>query len=156
MQMTKIDKGLSFNTDNDEFLIHFGGSDLYFTMNNYHENNEFIITKDDYIYDMFNELFEIAKDEKKPWNDIFEDNTIYWYSESYGIKENANRLTITKDNYIFIIKFYLNKNSFMANQHICPVAFCLSGSEYPNISNYLAISLNKILNGYSKALKCGL
>ena len=153
MQMTKVDRGLSFKDENDEFLIHFGGSDLYFTMNNYHEDNQFIITIDDYIYDMFSELFEIALKEKKPWNDIFENNSLIWCSESYGTKENANRLIITKYDDVFIIKFYLNKNSFMANKNVCPVAFCLSGSEYPSISNYLAITLNKIMrNEFNRIL----
>lgn len=154
MQMTKVDRGLSFKDENDEFLIHFGGSDLYFTMYNYHEDNQFIITKDDYIYDMFSELFEIVLKEKKPWNNIIENNTIIWYSESYGVKENANKLFITKYDDVFIIKFYLNKNSYMANKNVCPVAFCLSGSNYQSIPNFLAIKLNEIMReNLSKTLK---
>ena len=147
MLIEKIDRGISLKSqdNNDEFLIHFGGADLYFTMNNYYNENKFIITKEDYIYFMINEMFSIAQKEKKPWNDIFENNSLIWYSESYGTKENANRLIITKDNDAFIIKFYLNKNSYMANRNICPVSFCLSGSEFPNISNYLAITLNQIM-----------
>jgi len=133
------------NELNDKFLIHFAGGDLYWTMLDYHDNNEFVITKNDKIlYEWIENLFiEIA--DKERYSELLKNNTFQWSSEAYGLLENANRLTILKDFDKYIIKFYQNPTKMVFRKDICTVCFCLSGSRYQDIANMFSYMFYTLL-----------
>lgn len=88
------------NNENNFFEICYGGSDLYFAMNNYNDDNEldnqFIIDKENILYNYLKILFKTYLQGK---------NKLEWYSEAYGLIEKRNRLIITQDDDKYIISF---------------------------------------------------
>lgn len=95
--LIKLSKG------NDQIKINFEGSDLYFVMYNYHEDNKFVIGKDNDLYAYFKNLFNEIRINDNPYNKMLNDNKFIWISEDYGEYENANRLIITELNDSYII-----------------------------------------------------
>lgn len=130
---------------NDEMQMSFEGMDFYFTMFNYHNNNQFIIDKDNELYIYFEHLFIDIKKNDKPYDKMLNDNQFVWLSESYGEYKDANKLSITRTDESFIIQFYNNSNKIFGNSKICPICFCLSGSKNQNIANVFAIMFNNII-----------
>ena len=134
------------NNENNFFEICYGGSDLYFAMNNYNDDNEldnqFIIDKENILYDYLKILFKTYLQGK---------NKLEWYSEAYGLIENQNRLIITQDDDKYIISFWQNKNNPFNLKGTCYICFCLSGSNNQEIANYFSNMLNELTN--KKTLK---
>ena len=130
----------------DEMKINFEGADLYFVMYNYHEDNKFVIGKDNDLYAYFKNLFNDIRINDDSYNKIINDNKFIWISEDYGEYENANRLTITELDNSYIIQFYNNPNKIFGNAKVCPICFCLSGSKNQNIANLFAIMFNNIIS----------
>ena len=137
---------IKLSKDNDEIKIKFEGADLYFVMYNYHEDNKFVIGKDNDLYVYFKNLFNEIRINDNPYNKMLNDNKFIWISEDYGEYENANRLTITELDDSYIIQFYNNPNKKFGNAKVCPICFCLSGSKNQNIANAFAIMFNNIVS----------
>lgn len=137
---------IKLSKDNDEMKINFEGADLYFVMYNYHEDNKFVIGKDNDLYVYFKNLFNEIRINDNPYNKMLNDNKFIWISEDYGEYENANRLTITELDDSYIIQFYNNPNKKFGNAKVCPICFCLSGSQNQNIANAFAIMFNNIVS----------
>lgn len=137
---------IKLSKDNDEMKINFEGADLYFVMYNYHEDNKFVIGKDNDLYVYFKNLFNEIRINDNPYNKMLNDNKFIWISEDYGEYENANRLTITELDDSYIIQFYNNPNKKFGNAKVCPICFCLSGSQNQNIANAFAMMFNNIIS----------
>lgn len=137
---------IKLSKDNDEMKINFEGADLYFVMYNYHEDNKFVIGKDNDLYVYFKNLFNEIRINDNPYDKILNDNKFIWISEDYGEYENANRLTITELDDSYIIQFYNNPNKKFGNAKVCPICFCLSGSQNQNIANEFTIMFNNIVS----------
>lgn len=134
------------NEDGNAFIIHYAGCDLYWTMLNYNKANEFIVTKDDKL--LFSQLKKIFKEIKKYDKftpKLLNDNCFEWISEAYGLEEESNKLTITKYDDKFIIKFYQNPNNPFNNKDICAICFCLSGSKNQNIATVFSIMFQQYI-----------
>jgi len=127
------------NEKNDAFSILYGGADLYWTMEDYYDENEFIVTEKDIpFYNQLTNLFKIIKKYDKH-NLLLKENCFEWISDAYGLKEDAHKLTITKNNNTFIIKFIQNRNNFFCMKDICAISFCLSGSNHQEIANAFSL-----------------
>ena len=111
----------------EQFKIHYAGGDLYWTMIDYHNDNEFIIEKNDFLF--YNELEKIFK--------LIDDDleNIEWFSEAYGEIDKANKLSINKIDETFCIKFYQNPARLFNRKDICAICFCLSGSRFQDVAN---------------------
>lgn len=134
------------NEDGNTIIIHYAGGDLYWTMLNYNKDNEFIVTKDDKL--LFSQLEKIFKEIKKYDKftpKLLNDNCFEWISEAYGLEEESNKLTITKYDDKFIIKFYQNPNNPFNNKDICAICFCLSGSRNQNIATAFSIMFQEYI-----------
>lgn len=130
----------------NEFQMKFEGSDFYFVMYNYQDDNKFVISKDNELYIYFKNLFNDIRINDNQYNRMLNENKLIWISEDYGEYENANRLIITKLDNSFIINFYNNPNKMFGNAKVCPICFCLSGSKNQNIANAFAMMFNDIIS----------
>lgn len=127
------------NDNKDTFIIHYAAGDLYWTMFDYYDDNEFIISKEDEIlFYLMNNIFNQINSYK---TGLINNNSFEWISEAYGMCEDANRLTIIKENDKFIIKFYQNPNKYVFRKDMCAICFCLSGSKYQDIANAFSLML---------------
>ena len=128
---------LVVQSGDNEFIIGYFGSDLYWIMLDYVPNNKFTITEDmPYLFDFLNDLF---------CTEHFKNNTFVWLSEA-RLPENSSSLKITKGMNFFRIRFIQNENDYLAKaRNICPICFCLSGSRNQKIANKFSIMLNKLL-----------
>lgn len=129
----------------DKFIVHYVGLDLYFTMLDYRENNEFIIRQNDELFLEFENLFKEIKNNDNQIPKLINNDCFTWISESYGIYENQNKLTILKENDRFIIKFYQNPNREFIRKDLCPICFCLSGSKNQNVAILFSIMFQKLI-----------
>ena len=137
------------NYNNNKFIIHYAGCDLYWTMIDYQKDNKFIVTKDDYIfYLLLNNLFN-----KLNSLNLLNNNCFVWESEAYGIKENNNKLIISKINEEYIINFYQNPNKPFQRKDICAICFCLSGSSYQEIANYFSLMFHELNDNIKQKTK---
>jgi len=136
---------LIINNDDRYFKIFFAGSDVYFTMDDYNEenasDNRFVINHDNILYDYLEELFN---------NHLKGQKVLEWYSEAYGKIETQNKLTITREKKQYIIDFFQNKENLFNLKGTCYVCFCLSGSNNQKIANYFGKMLNELI--YNKSL----
>ena len=139
-------------TNDDEMQMSFEGSDFYFVMYNYHDDNKFVITEDNVLYTYFKNLFNEIRINDNPYNRTINSNKFTWVSEEYGEYENANRLIITELDDCYIIQFYNNPNKIFGNSKICSICFCLSGSKNQNIANAFAMMFNNIVCQKQKVL----
>ena len=135
--------GITIASNNGEqFKIHYAGGDLYWTMEHYHGDNEFIVEKKDLeFYLELDRIFKLIGD------DI---GFIEWYSEAYGELKNANKLVISKIDEGFSIKFKQNPNRLFNRKDICAICFCLSGSKYQEIANEFSIMYYSLSLKYDK------
>jgi len=123
------------DNQNNTFNIHYAGADLYWSMNNYFDGNEFTVAKEDNIFhDQLERLFCIIQKYDRYKNLLVNDH-FEWISEAYGITEEAHKLTITKINDSFKIRFFQNKNNPFCLKDFCSICFCLSGSRNQEIAN---------------------
>lgn len=123
------------NAKNEMFKIHYGGADLYWSMSEYHDNNGFVITQEDGIfYLQLEKIFKLIEECDNPYDRLLNNNCFEWLSESYGQREDANKLLIKKENNSFHIKFIRNPNNF-SPVDTCFISFCLSGSRNQEIAN---------------------
>lgn len=141
------------NEFNDKFLIHFAGGDLYWTMLDYHDNNEFTVTRSDkvffeYLDNIFNEI-----NSNKRYSNVINNNIFKWYSEAYGLYENANNLNILRDTDKYIINFYQNPTKMVFRKDLCTICFCLSGSRFQDIANMFSNMFYALVDNDKKVLK---
>lgn len=124
---------LTISDNNHSFDMIIGGSDFYWNLNNYDNvNKTFVITKDDKkLYKMISELFNISTINDDKFQPTIKNNIFEWESESCGIPEDANKLTIIKNKDDFSIEFWKNPQ-IMFNS--CSICFCLSGSRNQKIA----------------------
>ena len=128
------------NNKGEQFKIHYAGGDLYWTMIDYKENNEFIVEKKDVdFYAELEVIFNLID------NDI---DCIEWSSEAYGEIEKANKLLISKTNEGFCIKFNQNPNRLFNRKDICAICFCLSGSKLQDIANEFSCMFYRLASKY--------
>ena len=115
------------NNKGEQFKIHYAGGDLYWTMIDYHKDNEFIIDKDDFLF--YNELERIFK--------LIDSDleSIEWCSEAYGEIDKANKLLINKIGETFCVNFYQNPTRLFNRKDICAICFCLNGSRFQDVAN---------------------
>lgn len=128
------------NEKNKSFLMKYDGADFYWTMLDYDNYNEFIITKEDsFLFFQMQQLFRNIQKYDKSFDKVLIDNTFTWISEDYGIYENANKLIITFKNNAFFIKFYQNPNQKFNIKDMCPICFCLNGSKNQMIASAFSL-----------------
>lgn len=130
----------------DEMKMLYGGLDFYFVMDNYYDNNKFIIEENNQLYPYFKSLFEEIKFNDNSYNKMFVDNKFVWMSEDYGEYENNHRLIIEELEKEYIIQFYNNPNKLFRNPKVCSISFCLSGSKNQQIANSFAMMFNNIVS----------
>lgn len=138
------------NEKSEIFNICYAGGDLYWVMMDYVEGNEFFITKEDGMFFLqMEKLFNLIEKYDYPTNKTLNRGSFEWLSEAYGIPEEAHKLTITKNNDIFTIRFFQNPNhSFLTKS--CPICFCLSGSKNPKIAGAFSLMFMQFKNYQNK------
>jgi len=147
-------KDLEFINENDQkFKIHYAGGDLYWTMLNYNDTNEFIINNNNKVYLQLEELFRKIEENDLTYLKLLNENCFKWESEAYGITEEANKLFIIKENDKFIIKFYKNPNGRFNVNGLCPICFCLSGSRNQKIANAFSIMFKQTIEEIDQKTK---
>ncbi len=115
-------------------------------MLNYHKNNKFCITKESKIlFSQIENLFDQIE-QYDISHTLLNNKCFEWSSEAYGIPENANKLTITKNNDNFTISFLKNPNNKFNIQNICAVCFCLNGSKNEQIANAFSTMIYEYIN----------
>jgi len=138
------------DNEDKKIVIHYAGGDLYWTMLNYNSDNIFYITKNEKeLYFEMEELFEAIKLNDNIYFKLLNNNTFEWISEAYGTVEEQNKLTITKEENTYIIKFYQNPNR-LGNKNLCPICFCLSGSRNLMIVGAFSKMYHNIINQNKK------
>lgn len=137
------DKQYVVKNDKDEFLIGYFGSDLYWIMPKYHDNNQFIITNNEnQFYTMLLSIFKYMKKRKSPQ---LKGNVFTWLSEA-RLPENSSSLIITKQENAFVIQFIQNPNDHLGvARNTCSICFCLSGSRNQSVANEFSIMNHKLL-----------
>lgn len=130
-----------------EMKMLYGGADFYFAMDNYCENNKFIIKEDNELYQYFKNVFDEIKVNDNPADKMLKDNKFVWISEDYGEYENNHRLIITEEKTEYTIQFYQNPNKLFCNAKMCYISFCLSGSKNQQIANAFAMMFNNFISG---------
>ena len=122
---------IDFCNGETSFDISFGGADLYWCLDDYKEDNEFIIDKEDkYWFSLFNFLFTEIKKVDDKFDPTIKENTFEWISDAHGVPEEANKLRITLEIDRCIIKFIRNP---LRPFSMCAISFCPSGSRYNRI-----------------------
>ena len=131
------------NGKKDEFIIGYFGSDLYWILPEYTEDNEFVITEELKVFhSMLNSIFNHMKKEKALQ---LNGTQFHWLSEA-RLPEESSTLTITKLDDKFIIRFIQNPNDYFAvMQGSCSICFCLSGSKNPSVATAFSITTHKLL-----------
>ena len=133
------------NDKKDKFKMHYAGCDLYWTMLDYYDNNEFYITKkEELLFVQIKEIFSKIRECDNSHSKLLNNNSFEWISEAYGIPEESNKLIITESEERFTIKFYQNSNRIFNTKSICSICFCLSGSRNQKIANAFSIMLHKL------------
>lgn len=128
------------SNQNQSFLMQYGGSDFYWIMLHYDENNKFNVTKEDsFLFSQMQQLFKIIKEYDDFYDKTFINNTFTWSSEDYGTYEKANKLIITLQNDTFSIQFYQNPNREFNDKYLCPICFCLNGSKNEKIASAFSL-----------------
>lgn len=136
------------NDKNQMFMIHYGGADLFWTMFNYQENNEFIITNDQHqFFDSLGNLFQEIEeyDNEK----LLNNNVFIWIGES-DKPDVCSKLQIKKNEDSFVINFIRNPLDF-ASQFCnrCIINFCLCGSR----NQQIAYAFSSMLINYKENQK---
>lgn len=121
-----------------KFIIRYYDCNLYWIMQDYTQNNEFIVTKDSpEFWEFLTKLFK---------ENHFKNCTFLWASEQ-NIDGNENKLKITKGKTHFKIRFFKEKNTCLKKlQSPCSICFCLNGSRNPKIAKSFCKFLDQILN----------
>ena len=123
------------NDKNENFTITYSGCDLYWLMNNYTNDNLFKITSENKdFYSLLKKLYSKIEKYDDPKNPTIINGLFTWISEAEGILENANALTIKKEEDVFYIKFFRNPQNHSPIWS-CYICFCLSGSKNQKIAN---------------------
>lgn len=137
------DKQFVMKQGEDEFVIGYFGSDLYWIMENYHENNKFEITKKQAtLYEGLQTIFRFMKMRQEP---ELNDNVFYWLSEA-RLPEESNRMTITNLKGKFVVQFFQNPNDYISvGSKTCAICFCLSGSRNANVATMFSAMTHKLL-----------
>ena len=120
------------------FLIDWFAADLYWIMLDYAPKSSFIVTKNTPLFwEFFTNLFATHH---------FKNNTLIWLSEA-RLEEESSILKITKGKDYFRIKFIQGDHDYLAKaRNICPICFCLSGSNHQEIANAFSNFLHKLLS----------
>lgn len=127
---------ISLVSDNEKINIFNAGSDLYWVLDKYSDDNDMTISIDDDFFDRLNKLFGDIKECDNQYDRCINNNQFIWYSEAYGEQEDAHKLIITRNDSFYSIKFFYNSNNQLFNvSGNCPICFCLSGSRNQRIAN---------------------
>lgn len=129
------------NEKEENFKIYYGGSDLYWGLENYTKDNVFIIKEEDILFKYLKQLFLRIKD-----NNLFPDSyTFIWYSEAYGEIEDANKLIIKEYQNQYTIQFIQNPKHYLSKmRNTCYISFCLSGSRNQQVADLFSIMFQKL------------
>lgn len=130
---------LHFESDEVSFSMLIGGNtDLYWLLTSeYNDNVVFNVEeKDEYWYGLLDSLFEEIKKVDNEYLPTINNNVFEWFSEDFP-KEVASKVTITKEEANFSIRFTTNPNSFFTDK--CSICFSNSGSKYPEIQRLFMI-----------------
>lgn len=112
------------------FSMEIGGNtDLYWIVKGKGEKFVFNIGKNNDFYPYLDSLYKDIEKVDNKNHPTIEGNTFYWLSEDRP-PEDANHLTIDKNNDNFVITFHKNPKNFYP---MCVTCFCNSGSYHPNI-----------------------
>ena len=142
------------DSNNKSFFMTVGGNlDLFWIPENHKENRTFEIHKDDKLtYTMFNKLFKAIEKVDDKYNPSLNNNVFNFISEDWH-EDEANRLSITRNEEQFTINFIENTNreNWSFPHRGCNICFCNSGSRVPKVEylfmrmfNYLAYECDLI------------
>lgn len=136
-------KHFTIQNDNDKFIIGYFGADLYWIMLDYHEDNKFVIAKEQtQFYNILKRLFNFMENEQVPQ---LKGNVFNWISEARQ-EDESNHMTITKCKNAFVIHFVQNPNDFFSvAAKTCAICFCLNGSRNQYVSSMFSIATHKLL-----------
>lgn len=139
-----------FDDENRGFTIFWTAADLYWLFEDYYDDNEFIISKEDgELFLEFQNLFKIIKQHDNEHKPVLNENTFNWGSESYSYMEgeDKNKLMITEEQEKYIIHFMKNPKERCdppPAYRNCSICFCLSGSRNQKIANAFSIMLHNL------------
>lgn len=138
-------KTFTLKQEEDQLIIGYFGSDLYWIMQQYHESNKFVITKKQGpLYEGLQTIFRFMKIRQEPQ---LKDNVFNWLSEARQ-PEVSNHMTITKQKNKFIVEFFQNPNDYISiGSKTCAICFCLSGSRNCDVANMFSALTHKLLAG---------
>jgi len=109
------------------FSMHFGGADFYWSLEDYYEENEFVISKEDKeLFSLLRNLFGEIKKHDDKFRPLLKNNTFEWISEARE-PEISNKLVIVHEEEKFTIRFVQNPNDTWG-AGMCLISFCMSGS----------------------------
>ena len=123
------------NESGDRFYVGHGGNTVFFTMYDYHDDNEFIITPEDELF--YSTLDFMFKDTLENSSD-----KIIWRSEAGEKEENSHYLLFERLENAFRIKFFYNKKSLYQFDGVCPVRFEIRGGRDEELSNLFNLMLS--------------
>jgi len=136
-----------FDKNNNSFTMMVGGNlDLYWVPDNYKENKQFYISRDDeYVYNIFRQLFSDIETNDSQHNPLLNGNTFRFISEDWP-EDEANILEIIDNENEFEINFKKNeKNSpYLAFRRGCVICFCNSGSRVPKVEQLFQRMFNEL------------
>jgi hypothetical protein len=119
----------------EKFWVSHSDTTVFFTMEDYHEDNEFIITPEDKLF--YTTLVFMFKDTLENTT-----NKLVWKSEAGELEENSHQLIFERLAEAFSIKFYNNPNSRYQFSGVCPVRFELRGGRDEELSKLFNLMLS--------------
>ena len=129
------------------FIMMVGGNlDLYWVPENYKETTTFYIPKEDeFVYGLFDNLFDDIKEKDNPYNPMLKGNEFSFISEDYH-EDEANRLKIIKSEDEFVIDFIKNEDfeNWTMPHRGCNICFCNSGSRAPQVETLFMLLFNDL------------
>lgn len=132
--MERDNKIIIKNEKEETFVITYGGADLYWLMDDYNSDNNFIISKETGLfYEELDKVFKIIEEKDNNYDKTLTGNCFEWLSDAFGLPEHANKLQITKEQDKYCIKFIRNPENW-SPQYTCYISFCLSGSKNTHIA----------------------
>ncbi len=130
----KFDLKIIDKNGNDFALIFGGNLDLYWLVDDHRKCMNFYIDKsDEFLYGVFEKLFEDIKKHDIYYKKSVEGNVFSFISEDYH-EDDANMLQIEMKENEFEIKFAKNfSHNLPLITRKCQICFCNSGSRVPEI-----------------------
>ncbi|MDD3392787.1 MAG: hypothetical protein PHE54_04535 [Bacilli bacterium] len=141
----------SISDGSKSFLIHVGGSDIYWTSESPAEDNTFRINSNNEFYQPLLELINQARTHDYKYSSVFNNNDFTWISEARE-PEISHKLIIHQGKDFFDITFNLNPLDMYSSGR-CSICFCQSGSRNQTIACLFSELYNRLCIHGDKRIK---